>query len=516
MFSLIFITILFFAQSALADLPPSLVKDLRVNGSIVIQHPTIQTNNGTIYFFLDGNGGAADDGLYKTDGTDAGTVHIKHLAGNKVVNIVTLENKLIFSYSGSTTGTELWVSDGTTSGTHIIEDLNPGTGNSVTGVSDDNSHSSMLVFNNFVYFGGTTKIIEGGAIRYPSNLYRTDGNTIERVKEIHPRLHIPSSPHHFVVFNHRLFFTANTYAAAPYRYRKIWSTDGTALDTKITIDIGGNGYDLSYTRQPFFKVFKNKLCFAAKSWTAYSGHHEIELWCAVYNQASDEYIATQYDINPLNENSFNPPNLVQLALVTNDFLYFSANDGTHGNELWAFSGEDNDNDGEIDLPYMLKDINVGAGASFYGYNQMVVEDKISRLNGAAIFAATSDGVRQQLWKTNGTVEGTAILKDFSPDSVQVGGSNGEVTYQTIQAVNGRIYFSAKNKLWQTDGLSTRMLTDALTDPRHLSAHGDYLYFTAEAHNIGGIPNPYGNIGRELFKLDPAGPLILPIILRYLL
>lgn len=485
-------------QSALAN-SPSLVKDIQSDGGgIRIQHPTIQADDGTVYFFIEGNNGGGNDGLYKTDGTDAGTVRVKQLAGDSVKNIAVLGNKLLFSYDSSSTGVELWVSDGTSDGTHIIEDLNPGNGSGLTIVSSDNSHSSLMVFNGYIYFGGGSGTANGGS--NPSNLYRTDGNTIEFIKETSSLGGGYSyAPDHFVIFNNRLFFTAKS----SHNDRYIWSTDGTEAGTEITIAIWKSNYS-GGSNQPYFKVFKNKLCFVATSLADGNG-----LWCAVYDADLDQYTATHHDIDPSNNYS---GHFMKLALATDSLLYlstsdyYSGNPDAHGHELWAFSGEDDDNDGKIDPPYMLKDINIAINAGSLLASEP--ENQIAEVNGLVVFAAY-DGVTTNLWKTDGTPAGTILLKDFSPQSISVGGSNGETVLNTLTVFNNAVYFKAGSGFWRTDGTSTRIVTDTLIDPKQFSVHGDSLYMIANAHNTGGFVNPHGHVGEELFKLDKVPTKTLP-------
>ncbi|WP_413467323.1 ELWxxDGT repeat protein [Pleurocapsa sp. FMAR1] len=50
----------------------------------------------------------------------------------------------MFSADDGENGDELWVSDGTTEGTHLVEDINPG--------SDDSFPGNFTEFNNQLYF----------------------------------------------------------------------------------------------------------------------------------------------------------------------------------------------------------------------------------------------------------------------------------------------------------------------------------------------------------------------------
>lgn len=71
-----------------------------------------------------------------------------------------LKGKLIFSTidQGSNTGKELWVADGTTSGTAIIKDLYPGSGNGVGSSSTLQIPAIASVYEDILYFAGNDGI----------------------------------------------------------------------------------------------------------------------------------------------------------------------------------------------------------------------------------------------------------------------------------------------------------------------------------------------------------------------
>ncbi|HLQ24532.1 MAG TPA: ELWxxDGT repeat protein, partial [Acidiferrobacterales bacterium] len=85
--------------------------------------------------------------------------------------------------------------------------------------------------------------------------------------------------------------------------------------------------------------------------------------------------------------------------VFNGALYFAANDGAHGVELWK-------TDGTAGGTMMVQDINSGLNDSS--------PNGLTAFNGALYFAA-DDGVHGvELWKTDGTMGGTMMLQDINP------------------------------------------------------------------------------------------------------
>src|SRR5262249_40416837 len=67
--------------------------------------------------------------LFKSDGTPRGTVPVTpdHSGPGFLVNV---NGTLFFTASSPSSGRELWRSDGSTPGTFLVKDINPGEGNS--------------------------------------------------------------------------------------------------------------------------------------------------------------------------------------------------------------------------------------------------------------------------------------------------------------------------------------------------------------------------------------------------
>ncbi|MCK5874010.1 MAG: hypothetical protein KAG82_04895 [Alcanivoracaceae bacterium] len=65
--------------------------------------------------------------------------------GSSPEEITSYNNKLYFAADDGVNGVELWVSDGTNSGTSMLKDINSGIGSS--------NPYGFIVFNNLLYFG---------------------------------------------------------------------------------------------------------------------------------------------------------------------------------------------------------------------------------------------------------------------------------------------------------------------------------------------------------------------------
>ena len=89
----------------------------------------------------------------------------------------------------------------------------------------------------------------------------------------------------------------------------------------------------------------------------------------------------------------------------NGTLYFTVNDAVHGDELWKSNGTDK---GTV----MVKDIAAGKYPSGGGPRSSNPFD-LTAVNGTLFFSA-DDGVHgRELWKSNGTVAGTVLVKDIA-------------------------------------------------------------------------------------------------------
>jgi len=359
----------------------TLVKDIdvipnsRTNGTYPSAFWDLTNVNGTLFFFADdGNG----PGLWKSDGSAAGTVQVGGLEGNELTNVNgTLFSAVDDGYSGVVFGS-LWKSDGTQAGTTLVKDIAPRDFDYYSGVSSSSSLADLTNVN------GT------------------------------------------------LFFTADDGTAG----RELWKSDGTAAGTTMVVDIfpgGSNDYYGGY--HPFSSGAANLTNVnGTLFFTADDGVHGYELWKSDGTEAGTEMVK---DIKP------GPIFFTNV----NETLFFEADDGAHGFELWM-------SDGTAAGTMMVADINPGSTSSS--------ASNLMNANGTLFFTA-DDGVHgNELWQSDGTAAGTMMVADINPGSTSSSPSN-------LMNANGTLFFTADDgvhgsELWTFPGISS-------TPPASLDLNG---------------------------------------------
>ena len=149
-----------------------------------------------------------------------------------------------------------------------------------------------------------------------------------------------------------------------------------------------------------------------------------------------------------------------------DTLYFAANEGAHGTELWR-------SDGTTEGTWLVKDIQPGRQGS--------VPEHIVVLNNEIYFAANDGVYGCELWKSDGTAEGTVMVYNIRPEVAMDDNSSYP---RDLRVFKNRIYFTAfddgdGNDLWESDGTAagTKEVHNSTADYlSELTVLGDNLYF----------------------------------------
>ena len=436
---------------------------LRVDMRGMINHvfdasaPIEQVSNvgGTIYF-------VTDDGLYKTDGTPAGSQLVKAI--RTLGRFSYVGNTIYFSANDGSTGYELWRSDGTTAGTVLVRDIESGSSSSFP--------DAFFSFNGLLYFSAQT-IQNGG------ELWKSDGTAAgtTMVRDIQPGA-AGSYPLELVAANNAIYFSADDGTHG----REFWKTDGTTAGTTFVTDLqfGPVGSNPRYTI-----VLNGLLYFAADN-----GPGGREPWA----------------FNPLNSTSVQLAD-IQPALAAHSYprsmtsvgntVYFSAVSSL-GRELWKTNGTPGSTS-------MVKDIFPGASSSdpndFFDFNGMLY------------FSANDGTGGMELWRSNGTNLGTTPITN--PD-----GSPGPRLVAKPFAAGNRVFFGGATPafgselfvLGETDyGDAPTSTTFAQNGARHL-AIGPILGTIRDTSEPNGLPGVNAT-GDDTNGLDDEDAFSSPILLN---
>ncbi len=296
------------------------------------------------------------------------------------------------------------------------------------------------------------------------------------VKDIWPGLS-GYSPGNLTARGNTLFFTADDGVNG----EELWRSDGTAAGTVLVKDIRPSS---SWSSPRYLRAVGNTLFFNANDGgyesMVYGGGHSTELWKSDGTAAGTVLVK---DINPGGDYMVpfgsNPKNLTAVGST----LYFTADDGVNGEELWK-------SDGTEAGTVLVRDIRPGSSYSS-PYHLTAV--------GNTLYFTADNGVNgTELWKSNGTAAGTVLVKDIFP-----GSSYFDPTPRYLTAVGNTLFFHANDgvngtELWKSDGTAagTVLVKDirpgsSSSYPKNLTAVGSTLYFTAN-DGVNGI---------ELWKSD---------------
>lgn len=373
-------------------------------------------------------------------------------------DFVVTNDRLFFSASSSGEGTEVWTSDGTAEGTHIVRDVNPGPSGS--------NPQHLTAIGDSIFFAA-----DDGA--HGLELWKSDGTSegTVLVKDINPGSAGHSVPAGFTVRDGIVFFAADDGTHGT----ELWRTDGTESGTWMVKDILTGSF--SHSSPDYFSVLGDSLMFRA-----YLGDGVFSIWKTDGTETGTSLVATLPSLGP-------PPWRIGVDpdgfVVAGDLLFFAAHAPGYGKELWR-------SDGTTNGTFRISDISPGEYAADPG-EMTAIGDKLF------FTAYLYDGALQDdrgLWVSDGTAGGTLQLTLFWR---RAGGR--------LKAVGSTLFFAKDDwyhgiELWRSDGTiaGTALVEDIYpnsygggpgSSPSPLVAYRNLLVFTADD----------GAHGRELFTSD---------------
>lgn len=456
------------------DILPGISSGFNINCDLVDFNNTL--------FFIRGEWGE-DLELWKSNGTESGTVIVKVLTpGNFIISDSYIVNgKLLFFVEDEDNSTlYLWKSDGTTSGTTILS--------TYTDFYDNQIYTEII--NEVLYFrpdfgtlcktdgtsGGTATLKTGLStagvtpsramvnlngilyfVGYQSTtgyeLFKSDGTASGTVvvKDFNPGLE-PSDIGGLNVIGDYLYFGANNGVDG----NEFWRSDGTAAGSVMVKDINPIGNSTPRS----FHLFNGEIYFVA-----YNGVSYALFKTDGTNSSTVEVYPLEYHLESYGDAYYEYENeLYLLDWYNNLFKTDGTYAGTHlvtDSEVWEVYIKDygmfvvkkvsntaleltklNTQTGNLDVIF---------AGRFYR-NAVDFEDKF-------IFASEIESVKYEPFISDGTIEGTSLLRDIN--------TYDDSEISSLQAVNDELFFEANevsNILWESNGHSsgTEMITDSAT------------------------------------------------------
>lgn len=379
--------------------------------------PELMYAVGTTVYFVTFNGQFYDAQLWKTNGTSEGTVLVKDLYTEAndytkgVTQMTSLNGILFFTAHSYAKGRELWRSDGTESGTYLIKDINPSNNNTydlgVGGPLYLTANSDKL------YFSGTDgtnrKLWVTDGTYNGTNLAPGDNGVSIANGDYNMSANIP-----FQQIGNTMYIvgSASSTGIELYKYDPT-NSSGITLVKDIN-----SGIDFSN-----MLAINNTLFFIVDN----SNDGTYSLWQSKGLESNTQLLKSL----PRTEE------MVQLTDLSGT-LFFLAKDSIHGNELWKSNGTP-------DLTTIVADISPGNYGSYPYY--------LTPLNQKLLFNASTLTTGVELWITDGSAAGTSLLKDINQTTTD--GSYPAASYSKINLANN-ILFTAYTEqygkeLYKSDG-----------------------------------------------------------------
>jgi ELWxxDGT repeat protein len=392
-----------------------MIADLNPTGDTHVLPPALEWN-GRLLVALAANTGWNE--LWSTDGTAAGTQRVTAADGSTVVNPrlgTEAGGTLVFTAYTAQHGYEPWRLDAGPSSARILRDLNEANGGSLP--------YALTAGSNLLYF-----IVSGcNEHRLPS-LWRSDGSDAGtfRLRDFYTM-----GQGYLVKNGGGVSFFADDGESG----LAVWSSDGTVAGTRRLVGDELRGHELDpntlFHRNGADYFFARDASARIRLWRVTAVPRETAVvWDGVENAAANETgwlttaggrilfatfvdgLATLWSSGgtPGSERLLASP---QMGLIIDrvgpapvsfgELAFFVARDEAHGYELWR-------TDGTSEGTFMVKDIWPGPGGNSSAPHAM------NTIHGRFVFHADDGEHGRELWTSDGTAAGTRMLADIRPGS----------------------------------------------------------------------------------------------------
>lgn len=482
--------------AAHAQSTPRLLHDIATSGWASSDPDGFVSNGEQVFFFAED---AAGRGLWKSDGTPAGTRKVKELGVDWYPRPFASGELIYFEMPGGF-DTELWRSDGTAAGTFAVGEMW-----SVETAVPFGARGAMFVGEHGALFvtDGTAEgtrlvradldayhLIRSGDVVYfrsANRLWRSDGTPAGTVEVV--RLSDDEEPGpamDAVAMGDALYFLIDKNI-----YAELWRTDGTTAGTAIV------------TTFEFFPDIRMRALGDALYVFVEQSRTRLEIWRVENSTATLAHVLDDEFLSYLG------------VEATSSHLFFAMREANGDASVWRTDGTPAGTrplgtfaEGPLDSsPFLYA---FATPARFYvqirgddaiGLYATDGHGELRRLSSSAhgnfadgafaalgerVFTAAWDDVYgNELWTSDGTPSGTRVLKNIHPDGNSAG--------WFAQPFDGSVLFNAFSKAWISDGTAagTFELGDAL-EPRRFTnlGNGRAIFWAYDAQH-----------GNELWSTD---------------
>jgi ELWxxDGT repeat protein len=394
--------------------------------------------------------------LWKSDGTEAGTVMVKDIftEGDATPTALTVcGNYIYFAIESPSSSAGLWRTNGTEAGTVLVDSTSP--------------PRSIQVLNGVLYYGTASELRGIDPVTLAPNT----------VKDF------DWSPRNLITAGGMLYFIPRPDAPESAADVQLWRSDGTAADTLVI--------ETPRVRWPLnnLTLISVNGSLYLRLWDAYSGgsygddYYGRELWKVDPSTNTAAIIKDIFPPDIFGANSSSPLNYS----FENGLMYFAASDAIHGRELWLTDGTES---GTI----LVADFVPGTGSGNPGIVNVVGERRV--------VSVTTDEFGEELWR----LEGRRILAALTEtnSALQLSDKLRAVDQAATGGVNVQI--ASFSMAGNTGGISQAVLQNMLS-----LGSGPIV---AAPSRVGELTWTF-NSGTEAFNYLAEGEtLTLDYVLRY--
>ncbi|HEX7184793.1 MAG TPA: ELWxxDGT repeat protein [Thermoanaerobaculia bacterium] len=379
--------------------------------------------------------------------------------------VTPFRDKVVFEATEASSGGEIWVSDGTESGTEMLRDVCPESCSSVPLILGTTSRlvfwasssegegsetgtiwrsdgtrqgtfplSPQVAFHQRVLheeyaFLGDLLLFEGCDAIEGCGLWRTDGTSEGTVLlQEFPRPFEPQ-PYALTAAGNQIFYLLDS----PENVA-LWRTDGTTAGTvQLKVFESGDPEEITVAGGRIFFLW-------------YSASRKQELWTSDGTRAGTQALARFEPFEVLGSNR-------KIHAFANR-VYWLVNDRIHGQEIWRSDG----------TPQGTRRITELAFAEPFGHSPSF---PLAAEAGSRLVFTVTDGTAFRLWSTDGNPASTSLIHSLCPGGCQSLPSD----LWSLVSLGTRALFLAEDaargrELWSTDGTAagTRIIRDLCPGP----------------------------------------------------